>query len=243
MTPSTAPINAEEQPEPESGKEHDDANKERPNTVTDNFIKKSFKEHPQRFSAFFAGCALAVSTIALFFSYVQMGNSKLSAEAAKHAVKNAAESIALAEKSMRISNRPYMIVNGVPPVSFENWNKITVTIKIKNFGKTPAMRTRILAQINCFPSNFVENFPLQESIDTVKTSVDIGTEMPIHIELKNHKEFTQDEILQLNSKRIFLFAYGIIEYTDIFNDSLRTRFNFKWNGEKFEVHPKYNDIK
>lgn len=204
---------------------------------------ENFKEFPQRFSAFFAGSAFVVSCLACLFSFCQVRNSGKAAEAAKQSSLSAKESVEISKKAMRVSNRPYMIINGVQLIRFENWNKIELVVKTKNFGRTPAIKTEVMARIDCFPTDFTETPPYEAGVDTVKTSIPLGAEMPFHLNLENHRRFTQDEIFKLDNGKLFLFAYGIIKYTDIFGDSLSTRFNFKYNGKSFEVHPKYNDIK
>lgn len=199
-----------------------------------------YKSIPPFFTALFAFISIFIT---LYFSSKLAGNAEKSANAAEQSAINAKKSIDLAEKAMRMSNRPYIVVSSAKVVSFVDWNNVNILVITKNFGRTPAMKIQISARINCFANEFTENPPFEVRVDTVKSLGFIGSEMPIHINLKNHIKFSNDEILKLNERKLFLFAYGVIKYTDIFDDTLVTKFNFKYNGKSLDVHPKYNDVK
>ena len=126
----------------------------------------------------------------------------------------------ISEKSVRVSNRPYLVVD---KINYSN------EFLIANYGKTPSFKTKIFYDTKIDSSeNFVPPEVYKDSIVTYST---IGPTSGIWIEMPTkpivHPNFNN-----------FVYCYGKIVYSDIFDDWHGYKFCFSSDGswQKYKEH-------
>jgi len=148
------------------------------------------------------------------------------AEATQQMAKKADESIKATRDSMRLDQRAWVGLVQVLPSQLKDGDKIvyikggTVSnfgVKIKNVGKTPAIRTTTKIQADFFPKEvkFVPNYRLGESAP-LSTSVIIPN-MEMELKTGPTKEIPKQVIDAVKQGTLILRLYGEILYYDVFD--------------------------
>ncbi len=102
---------------------------------------------------------------------------------------------------MKISNRPYIIVQGTetrvwityPPMFSDSVDNVQTDILFKNVGQTPSFRTKIRAAINIYPISFTDT---PKYGDTLKESVEvsISKDLTYKYTAESFRPFYEEEI-------------------------------------------------
>jgi len=118
----------------------------------------------------------------------------------------------ISEHSMKVSNRPYLVIDRI-----NSHNEFL----IDNYGKTPSFKTKIFYDMAIDSSN--DFVPLEVYRDSIVIFSTIGTILQKSIEMPN---------VAVNNPRAnnFAYCYGKIIYSDIFDD---------WHGYRFCFRPEY----
>lgn len=174
--------------------------------------------------------ALLIASSSAFFAYQQSEISK---------------------QSMKISNRPYIIVQGTetrvwityPPMFSDSVDNVQTDVIFKNVGQTPSFKTKITAAINLYPKNFT-NTP--DYGDTPKESVElsISKDLTYKYTAESFRPFYEEEIRKVLAGELFFYLYGQVDYRDIFGDKHRTKFCFILNNPHivgFNHYEKHNE--
>jgi len=147
-------------------------------------------------------------------------------------------------KSNKISNRPFVAI--IEAHSYR-WPALTknkgldnlgTNVKIMNVGRTPAFRTKIITAINIYGKEFI-NSP--EYRDSSRAEQVLINDKIYDINVDSFRKFTKEEINDVIDKKKFIYAYGEITYTDIFEDEHLTRFCFIWDLGWTQL-PKYSEL-
>ncbi|MFQ5753691.1 MAG: hypothetical protein ACE5HI_17005 [bacterium] len=136
--------------------------------------------------------------------------------------------IATSKNSMKISNRPYIVVENIRPTPFE-----PEMFEIMNYGTTPSFHTKIFYSVAEGGDDFTPNRTYQDSIITQSV---IGlTDHPRGVSLV--REIGYPEQYQNQA----IFCYGEVAYVDIFNDKHGYRFCFQTtDGYNWKKYKNYN---
>ena len=174
--------------------------------------------------------AIAIAALTAFYTYGQ---------------------VSIAEKSMKISNRPYVIATKpkINQLYFSDDNTdLAFTQSFSNLGQTPAYETVIYSKVVLADKNFNPgDHSLQNVvrvIDHDSTQIVLGNNQNTSILHEYEGEiFTFEEMKKTEERaELFIYIYGTITYTDIFEDSHKTEFCYKLNFKKrtFETHNNFN---
>lgn len=159
---------------------------------------------------------------------------------------NSHEQTKLAEKSLKFSNRPYIIIKINEDYSggreLDNFE-----ITIKNIGQTPSYKTRIFAEMEITKVDSItltdDNYRRAKEIKLIGVLEKDISNNTVFIITDSLERINRTDIGRINSKEIFVFIYGYITYEDIFKDTHRTEFCFWYNSSPrwFEFYKKYNE--
>lgn len=157
----------------------------------------------------------------------------------------------VAEKSMKISNRPYIIVEGIQAYVMNTWDDqhphsfedVRTDVIIKNVGQTPSYKTRFKSAVNIYGNEFPDD-PEYDNLIMNIPGIIMAKGTDWKFETKNFREFSAEEIIQVINRNLFIYVYGEITYYDIFDDEHLIKFCFRIN--KIDINDygfceKYND--
>ena len=129
-------------------------------------------------------------------------------------------------REMRILQRAYLAVGagGIDPL---DWPGNSVAhIVIKNVGNLPARNVRWFIDAKFGEDGRRNDFPIDKSVIYGNNVVPPGTEM------KRSQNFkaTSEEVSALRKRKIHLYVWGEISYSDGFGESRFTKFCHRYSG-------------
>ena len=197
-SPNDTPTNAESSTgSTPTGNEQSDNNK----SVIE-LLKKSFKDHPQRFSAAFAGLAFCISC----FTYI-----------------STCRQINIAEKNLELANKAWI---GFETVTLDTSKaeSLMVSIRLRNFGESPAFKMRTGVIIKGTKSEKIDPWT---DMPEMKAPVDLMPNGTISFN-QSTKTMTIQTRRAIIDGKLILYVYGITEYDDIFDEHYQIEFCWRY---------------
>lgn len=146
------------------------------------------------------------------------------------------------DQNMRISNRAYLFIEKFN-ATIEKDSTITIKYHVKNYGNSPARKTRIT--LGC---SIIKNFSDTLAYDSSSIA---KIEFPIppgdsreYTPAKSYK-ISPENMRLYNTDSVHIYVHGEIEYIDMFDESHHSPFcgEIVKSEERFIACPGHNDIK
>lgn len=168
--------------------------------------------------------------------------ASLAGEVAQRALTESRESDSISHANFIVENRPWVGIKSIVYGWDKEQNDTVIQIKVKNYGRLPAMQT----EIGIWPPRISTPVPKwhfgfigpQTSIAIIPPLTTLSTNEPIKI--------TQAEWHEITAGAKRLYVGGLITYTDAFNRRDTTTFCFFLNsphGSAWIPAPKYNEMR
>ncbi|MFN0158645.1 MAG: hypothetical protein ACKVRP_11315 [Bacteroidota bacterium] len=174
------------------------------------------------------------------------------AEAARKSIVLAESSQAIAKlsltttrKNFQVENRPWVGIERMYIVEDKVMLPMTIKIIIKNYGKTPANSARIHVGSYLNDSDRMKYLTYKQSTSWMSDNIIPPSEtINAHL-IQDLPGWTERKVNMVKNKTLWLFVYGYIHYTDIFDGRDTTEFcsvySIETNG--FTVYEKFNRMK
>ncbi len=173
------------------------------------------------------GAAVFIYLLILLVYLRQLTEMRESTEATKRSADAALKAAETAERAMKTQERPHVFVERVefryidrsdtPPRPFT----CAAVYRLKNYGKSPAWIKRHVMQFvmkETLPECPQYGFPDRRYGYWIPPGEDIPGDRPF-----DGPELTDTHWAELDAGRMKLFVYGMIEYTDKFDDTYTSR--------------------
>ncbi|MBI5214279.1 MAG: hypothetical protein HY960_00840 [Ignavibacteriae bacterium] len=185
----------------------------------------------------FCNIAIAVGTLILvFYTIKQVNFSILFAE----------KTIALADSSMKLDHRPWVIFQKIIPDSYNIDSMSEGSVWIDNYGKTPAIDLDLVVGM-FYDSVFeITRLPLDgEDNVSFKSKAIIPPSRPSQIVCNDFSFLSPERRKKILQKKGWLFVYGVITYTDVFKGHDTTVFCqvYDVDSRSFVFFKKFNTAK
>lgn len=141
-------------------------------------------------------------------------NSRHANELTESAMNISKQNLAIGKKSMEISNSPYLVMNGITPITLSDTEKMTGYILLQNVGSTPAYNVLPIAQFSYSTSKKMTGSPpytVKKSESRGIIGSNITRSIPFSIDPPS-----KETINSLESGSTYLVAYGKVHYSDVF---------------------------
>ena len=147
----------------------------------------------------------------------------------------------------KISNRPFVIIEPPKMYSFPDFvenkevNFSQVFFNVKNIGNTPAYNVHLKTCLEVYDSNFSSNPFFQNNDSEFNTT--LVKDVNYQLEVYPYREFSTTEVNDLISEKKYIYVYGMITYSDVFDDTHITKFCYRlveigFNG--FKLYSSFN---
>ena len=176
-------------------------------------------------------CGTILTLIFLFRQAKAAEGSAKSAEVSANAAKASADALLLADRPWLLMNpnewNPKMEIFG----NLDMAHVATMSVAIKNIGKTPARLDAISIRFQVFDSlDDIPNDPAFAPGELLNGKfLAHGDSLAYRTNLKVAETFTSELAQQIQHGKKRLFAFGYIRYTDMYGVCHETRAGLVWN--------------